>query len=78
MTLILFQFFPFQAVVLFISGEHVDAMFRMGDLITERPDSWADPALYAVQARGTCPLSGTVTPDILNRRICTFSLEISM
>ena len=31
-----------------MAGEHVDAISRMDDLIT---DVWADPVLYVVQAR---------------------------
>ena len=46
---------PSQAVVLFIAGKHVDAISRMDDLITDSTDLWADPALYIVQARETCP-----------------------
>ena len=49
------NFFSFQAVVLFMAGEHVDAMSRMDDLITDGTGSWVDPALYVVQARETYP-----------------------
>ena len=47
-----FNFFPFQAVALFMAGEHDDAISRMDDLTTEM---CVDPALYVVQARGRCP-----------------------
>ena len=38
-----------------MAGEHVDALSRMDDLINDSTDLWADPALYVVQARETCP-----------------------
>ena len=46
------DFIPYQAVVLFMAGEHVDAISRMDDLITHM---WAYPASYVVQERETCP-----------------------
>ena len=56
-----FSFIPFQAVVLFMAGEHVNAMSRMNDLIT---DAWVDPALYVVQVRERCSYIGNVTPNV--------------
>ena len=55
MTLVLLQLFPFQVVVLFMAGEHVDAISRMDDLITDRTGLLADPVLYVVQACEACP-----------------------
>ena len=50
-----FQLVPFEAVVLFMAGEHVDAISRMDDLITDGASLRADPALSIVQAREICP-----------------------
>ena len=55
MTVVLFQLIPFQAVVLFMAGEHVDAISRMDDLITDSAGLCTNPALYVVQARETRP-----------------------
>ena len=38
-----------------MAGEHVDAISRMYDLITDRTGLLADPVLYVVHARGPCP-----------------------
>ena len=46
------HFIPYQAVVLFMTGEHVDAISRMDDLVAH---VGAYPVSYVVQARGTCP-----------------------
>ena len=46
------NFTYFQVVVLFMAGEHLDAISRLGDLIA---DAGVDPKLYVVQARETCP-----------------------
>ena len=42
-----------QAVVLFMAGEHDDAMSRMDDLITVR---FFDPTFYVVQEREQCAI----------------------
>ena len=60
-----------------MAGKHVDAISRMNDLTTDSADTLVDPAVYVVQARETCPFSGSVITDVFHRHICTFSLGTS-
>ena len=73
-----FNFFPYQAVVLSIAGEHVDAISRIDDLIADSANTPVDAAVFVVQVRQLRPLSDSVTTDIFNRHICTFSLGTSI